>query len=233
LIVSEQVPRYTKNVTVPRERRYYEIRPLTTTFPHVPNHIGLEQDSPEVDCAPWIPATHPDGALYFFDKDKRLFTDTNMHDPELREEMEEFYEYLQKVIRYEAFVIPSNNYDLVLDIMPKEDGQIQWSYYYACHETRCLFWLDVYDANYMISEVFWATSPAHVKHRLEALYWTHWSLFPAVFDGRCLQPEVYDELVGILSHGCMGNYVSGSAFMIKLNGWYHRCHDLKIFDCPI
>jgi hypothetical protein len=113
-----------------------------------------------------------------------------MHDPELREEMEEFYEYLQKVIRYEAFVIPSNNYDLVLDIMPKEDGQIQWSYYYACHETRCLFWLDVYDANYMISEVFWATSPAHVsasqisfsisspipliwcaEHRLEALYW--------------------------------------------------------------
>ena len=37
---------------------------------------------------------------------------------------------------------------------------------------------------------------------------THWSFFPVVFDGRRLQPEVYDELIGILSHGCMGNYES-------------------------
>ena len=147
----------------------------------LPNHIGSEKGSSEGDCAPWIPATHPDGALYFFDKGrvralspllysvvtnpllKRLFTDTDMQDPELREEMEEFYHYLQKIIHYDGLVIPSNNYDLVLDIMPTEDGRMQWSYYYACHETRCLFWLDVYEANHMISEVFCVTSPAHVS----------------------------------------------------------------------
>ncbi|KAF8267957.1 hypothetical protein EI94DRAFT_1729155, partial [Lactarius quietus] len=106
------------------------------------------------------------------------------------------------VIHHKGFVIPSNNYDLVLELMVTEEWT-EWSYYYACHETRCLFWLDVYDANHMISEVFFVTSPAHVKHRLEGLYWNHWSLFPVVFDGRCLQPAVYDELVGILSHGCM------------------------------
>jgi hypothetical protein len=104
--------------------------------------------------------------------------------------MEEFYDCLQKIIRHETFTIPSNNYDLVLDIMPNEDGRVQWSYYYACHENRCLFWLDMYDANHMVSEVFCVTSPAHVsesqvlfsilspfpltwcaEHRLEALYW--------------------------------------------------------------
>jgi hypothetical protein len=104
--------------------------------------------------------------------------------------MEEFYDCLQKIIRHAAITIPSNNYDLVLDIMPTEDGRVQWSYYYACHETRCLFWLHPYDANHMISEVFCVTSPAHVsesqisssisspfsltrraEHRLEALYW--------------------------------------------------------------
>ena len=85
-----------------------------------------------------------------------------MYNPKLKEEMEMFYCHLQK--RYEGLIIPSNNYDLVLDIiMPTEDGKIQWSYYYACHETRCLFWLDVYDANHMISEVFCVTSPAHVS----------------------------------------------------------------------
>ena len=123
-------------------------------------------------------------------RSKRVFTDTDMHDPVLKDEMEEFYDYMQKVIIHGEFTIPSNNYDLVLDIMRAEDGRMQWSYYYACHETRCLFWLHLYDANHMISEVFYVTSPAHVsesqilssillrfpliwcaEHRLEALYW--------------------------------------------------------------
>jgi hypothetical protein len=207
LINSEQVPRYTKEVPVPRERTYYEIPPLTTTFLHVTEHIGLEQGSFKEDCAPWEPATHPDGALYFYDRDRRLFTDTDMQDPVLREEMEDFYNYLQRILIHEGVVIPSENYDLALDIMPSEDGQIQWSYYYACHGTRCLFWLDTYNASHMISELFGVKSPAHVKHRLEALYWTHWSLFPVVFDGRRLVSDVYDELVGILSHGSMGEFV--------------------------
>jgi hypothetical protein len=72
----DQVPRYTRNITVqvddiitifkclhllvrPRKRPDYEIQPLTTTF-------HPEQGPPE-NCAPWISATHPDGALYFFD----------------------------------------------------------------------------------------------------------------------------------------------------------------------
>lgn len=123
-------------------------------------------------------------------RSKRLFTDTDMHNSVLKVEMEEFYECIQKIKRHGAFEIPSNDYDLVLDIMPTDDGRMQWSYYYACHETRCLFWLHLYDANHMISEVFWVTSPAHVselqilssillpfpltwcaEHRLEALYW--------------------------------------------------------------
>jgi hypothetical protein len=112
-----------------------------------------------------------------------------MHDPELKEEMEHFYLYLQDILRVEQLTIPSGNCDLVLDIMPTVDGRMQWSYYYACHETRCLFWLEIYDGNFMISELDGVDSPAHVsesqsftsfplfpliwftEHRLEALYW--------------------------------------------------------------
>ena len=94
---------------------------------------------------------------------KRLFTDTDMQDPVLREEIEDFYSYLKKILDRERIVIPSKKYDLVLDIMPSEDGRIQWSYYYACHETRCLFWLDPYDASHMISELYGVKSPAHVS----------------------------------------------------------------------
>jgi hypothetical protein len=93
---------------------------------------------------------------------KRIFTDTDMHDPFFRDEIEEFYQYLQVMLRIDQLKIPSNNYDLVLDIVPIGD-RIQWSYYYACHETRCLFWLETYDADYMLSEVCGVNSLAHIS----------------------------------------------------------------------
>ena len=91
---------------------------------------------------------------------QRLFTDTDMYDTELREEMEEFHAYLMNIIRVEKINIPSKkkDYDLVLDIMPTEGPTILWSYYFACHKTRCLFWLDKYDAS---STIHGVDSPAH------------------------------------------------------------------------
>jgi hypothetical protein len=93
---------------------------------------------------------------------QRLFTDTDMYNPELREEMEEFYLYLEKTIRVEKLTIPSKkkDYDLVLDIMPTEGQTILWSYYFACHKARCLFWLDKYDAS---ATIYGVESPAHVS----------------------------------------------------------------------
>jgi hypothetical protein len=94
---------------------------------------------------------------------KRLFTDTDMHNKPMRDEIEDFYNYLQQLIHNEQLSIPSKNYDLVLDIMVTEDEQISWSCYYACHDARCLFWLEAYEAGYMISELFGVKSPAHVS----------------------------------------------------------------------
>jgi len=84
-----------------------------------------------------------------------------MHDPLSREEMEDFYSYLKKIERVELLTIPSENYDMVLDITLNEDNKTTWSYYYACHDTRCLFWLDRYDATYITSELDGVESPAH------------------------------------------------------------------------
>jgi len=133
-----------------------------------------------------------------------------MFNETLKEEMEDFYFYLQKIVRVDDLNL-SKNCDLVLDIMPNENNEIQWSYYYACHDTRCLFWLDDYDAKFMTSELDGVESPAHLKHRLEDLYWNHWSLFPVVIGGRRLPAGVYDELLGILAHGCVDVMTSKSS----------------------
>ena len=37
----------------------------------IPDQYGFEQDSMmQQDCAPWVPATHPDGGLYFYDAER-------------------------------------------------------------------------------------------------------------------------------------------------------------------
>jgi hypothetical protein len=93
---------------------------------------------------------------------KKLFTDTDMHNAIMRDEIEEFYDCLQ---RFDQQSIPSNNYDLVLDIMVTEtdDKQksISWSYYYACHDARCLFWLEDYDIKF--TRTLGVKSPAHIS----------------------------------------------------------------------
>jgi hypothetical protein len=67
----------------------FEVKPLTTTFPQYVVTLNdivqfngalssfaepgdSEPDSPhwQQDCSPWIPATHPDGALYFYDQER-------------------------------------------------------------------------------------------------------------------------------------------------------------------
>ena len=86
-----------------------------------------------------------------------------MHERKLKKEMEEFYSYLQETVRTDGLTIPSKDYDLVLDLMPNENKEMQWSYYYACHDTRCLFWLEEYDMTDVTSEVDGVESPAHLS----------------------------------------------------------------------
>jgi hypothetical protein len=86
-----------------------------------------------------------------------------MHNPAMMEEVEGFYDFLQRFLQNEDLPMPSKNYDLVLDIMVTDDKRILWSYYYACHDERCLFWLETYDASYMLSGLFGVKSPAHVS----------------------------------------------------------------------
>jgi hypothetical protein len=117
-----------------------------------------------------------------------------MHNPTMKEEIEHFYEYLQRLLQNDNLSIPSKNYDLVLDIMVTEDDErISWSYYYACHEARCLFWLETYDASYMISELFGVKSPAHVS----TLHLSHPEFLAVSTNVVCRAPVGVPLLVGL------------------------------------
>jgi hypothetical protein len=84
------------------------------------------------------------------------------------------------------------------------------------------------------------------EHRMEDLYWYinglfidwlprhrccpyryHWSLFPVIFEDRCLPPRVYDELIGMLAHGCVGEPMAlGSLGPSRMNDSDINCIDM-------
>ena len=118
-----------------------------------------------------------------------------MHNLTMREEIEHFYDFLQRLLLNEELTIPSKNCDLVLDIMVTDEDRISWSYYYACHDSRCLFWLETYDASYMLSELYGVKSPAHVS----TLHLSH-AEFLAIYNNVvCRAPFGVPLLVGLSS----------------------------------
>ncbi|KAH9011516.1 hypothetical protein EDB83DRAFT_2448163 [Lactarius deliciosus] len=193
--------RYERFDPISRSSLVDEIKPLTITFPHSPEPDVLGQGSL---VSSWTPAAHPEGALYFYDEKRKLFTDTNMHDEKLRYEAECFYDHLQTLPGAKELADLPGGYDLVLQIKTDQPLGLRWFYYYVSHKYRCLFWLQEYPVENLIQEgaqVVGVQSLAHIQHQLEHFYWAHWSLYPVSFDQHMLSKGVYDELLGMLVYG--------------------------------
>ncbi|KAI0263350.1 hypothetical protein BC834DRAFT_309446 [Gloeopeniophorella convolvens] len=172
--------------------------PLTVNLPH-------SYKFP--DSGDWTPVTSPGGALYFYHDRWRIYTDVYMYDPGLRTEVNEFAARLAD--RREMQTFPTDDYDLVLDVTTmKDSGEIIWSYYYVDHKTRTLFWLQHYDASEtLLYEAFGIQEPGHMKLRLEALYWVHWSLYPVGHGSRVFPRDACEKLLGILTSCSVGNTI--------------------------
>ncbi|KAH8989157.1 hypothetical protein EDB86DRAFT_3081157 [Lactarius hatsudake] len=143
----------------------------------------------------WVPATHPGGSLYFYNAERRIFTDVYMYDVDLSAEIHAFAALLD---RERTQPLPTEDYDLVLDIIKVTDDETVWAYYYADHVSKTLFWQDFYECeDSLLREVRGVREPGHVKLRLESLYWVHWSLYPGP-DWRKFPKNASNELLGAL-----------------------------------
>jgi hypothetical protein len=88
-----------------------------------------------------------------------------MYDPGLREEVQQSIELLkEKYVELEdqREFFPTSDYDLVLDIVQTRNKTIR-QYYFVDHNTKTLFWLDVYDMNHLLSDTVGAEEPGHIS----------------------------------------------------------------------
>ncbi len=92
---------------------------------------------------------------------KRIFTDVYMYDPDLSAEIHAFAALLDSE---RTSPLPTNNHDLVLDIIKTEDDETIWAYYYVDHDARALFWQDYYECgDSLLREVHGVQEASHVS----------------------------------------------------------------------
>ena len=151
-----------------------------------------------------------------------------MYDYTLSKEIQAFAIYLDRT-RTPATPLPTQNYDLVLDVMMEND-EIIWAYYYVDHDTKTLFWKDVYECrDNLLSEIRGVQEASHVSAsfsvcrltpfgsmiwslpglRLESLYW--WDI----------DSSIYFQLTTV--EGYIGHFIplapTGSVVHFR---WTHR-----------
>ncbi|KAA1477115.1 hypothetical protein DENSPDRAFT_875059 [Dentipellis sp. KUC8613] len=195
----EDVSRYISDYIVPGQDSINTVPAMTIHFPHT------EEDS----CGEWTAVLHPEGALYFYHRQKRVFTDNYMYDATTREELECFIDYLDDLVLALHGSWPSTSCDRVMEITPGEDGGMNWRYYCIEHETRSMFWIEDYDCELLTYDLKGVTSMAHLKLTIESNYWEHWVLYPE--GPQEIPMGLRDELLAICIHSAIDDMTSPSS----------------------
>ncbi|KAJ6452222.1 hypothetical protein C8R45DRAFT_1113096 [Mycena sanguinolenta] len=174
----ETIGRYTRKATIPTDPTAFSIPPLTMFV------------RPNTPPDGWTACEHPEGALYFFHEEKRVFTDANIFSTETRVFINDNLRAMNDFIRVHSVHLEPG-VDLVLDEYIYSDGSKGCQYYFVNHLGRCVFWMDNTESDVfpVTFEVKCMASASHIRHELEAQYWA--------FE---VTHEIVDELRDIVLH---------------------------------
>ncbi|KAF9444838.1 hypothetical protein P691DRAFT_304969 [Macrolepiota fuliginosa MF-IS2] len=138
----------------------------------------------------WTPILHPDGVVYFFNKNKNIFTDAHIYNKTVYKCLRAYLATIEDFLRRTDHENLTGDCDLVLDLLPnnpdqwdKENGaytgDYDCRYYFVDHKTKAVFWLDMFPANLFETNVKGVSCKTHLRHEIEAQYWYHCQLFPS------------------------------------------------------
>ncbi|KAJ7254805.1 hypothetical protein C8J57DRAFT_1136818 [Mycena rebaudengoi] len=165
--------------TAPEFLNRYERR---ETIPKISTALTLAPQSRafQLDCpVGWKAHVHPEGARYYSNETKLIFTDALLHDPNAFESLTRFLDLIESFFLGNG-IVREEKVDLVLHLVKDESEGYSCKYYFADHRARTIFWYDEFEANKFdrCHEVYGAISPQHIGIELSAQYWLHCELFP-------------------------------------------------------
>ncbi|KAH7886377.1 hypothetical protein F5I97DRAFT_1274383 [Phlebopus sp. FC_14] len=186
---ASQIDRYDRKVLIKMHRSPVRIRALQRVF--------QDPTDPSVKT-PWISCTHPEGALYFYHTERRVFTDSDIRRTRNLDAIEDCSHRLFQSAKQNGLNLPDSNIELALELSRDETTKRKVClYYFVDLERKLLFWLEDFDPSGMYGNVRGVKEPTHIKCALEMQYWWHCELYP--YD-RVLQSATFYELRGLIIH---------------------------------
>jgi hypothetical protein len=89
-----------------------------------------------------------------------------MYDPSLRDEVQKSAEFLHERLtglEDRGIYFPTGDYDLVIDIVKTKDKKTIRQYYFVNHNTRTLFWLELYGMGRLLNDTVGVQEPGHIS----------------------------------------------------------------------
>ncbi|EPQ51500.1 hypothetical protein GLOTRDRAFT_140929 [Gloeophyllum trabeum ATCC 11539] len=209
-------PEFVTAISTSRIARYNrgdKIRPRTEAYDfRIPvNKPQGVQAATDAIPGGWKAYVHPEGALYFFHADQRIFTEADVRDSDIRSFIDSCVCEIKSVLEVSGLErIPGS--ELALEVLeePDADGNVHRTcgYYFVDVSLRSLFWLEEYDAASMLVEIEGETSEDHIRSELEARFWSHCEFFP---EPRDVPDEYVKELMAILVHASIDGITSSAS----------------------
>ncbi|KIJ66627.1 hypothetical protein HYDPIDRAFT_26959 [Hydnomerulius pinastri MD-312] len=165
-------------------------------LPCMPGNFCFAKNPPQG----WTACIHPEGALYYYNSQMRVFTDADLTDKKIANDINLCAKKLYGQAKEKQMW--SEDAELTLEIM-EDGGKDVCGYYFARHSCRQLFWLEDIDIRKsdliypMVHKVKVITKPSQLKYAMESQYWWHCALFP---NHRRLPGSVLREVKQIIVH---------------------------------
>jgi len=93
---------------------------------------------------------------------QRIVTETWIWDSKKMRELHKFIEQIEDFTRSRNVYQPKDTH-LVLELVEDAVGHFWCAYYYVCHSTRNVFWLEKHDISEFVSEVRGELYPTHIS----------------------------------------------------------------------
>ncbi|KIK36670.1 hypothetical protein CY34DRAFT_16240 [Suillus luteus UH-Slu-Lm8-n1] len=149
-IPPSDVNRYDRKRTVPRTKDHVFIKPGKKVF----------EDPPP--SSRWEPIAHPEGALYYYDETRRIYTDADLSRPSTLSAIDAFADQVYNDARADPDVEITTKTELVVE----DIDESTCGYYFVEQDTRCVFWLERFDAELLFENIRGVKNMGHISNML-------------------------------------------------------------------
>ncbi|KAG1747680.1 hypothetical protein EDB19DRAFT_1630622, partial [Suillus lakei] len=146
----------------------------------------------------WEAFTHPEGALYFYNAQRRILTDANLYKHKNVDVITTCADRIFEIAMTQDIDLPEYT-ELALEIMDERgQGCGACGYYFADPSNRSIFWVHPFQAEPIFGNVKGVKSPSHIN----CMCRMHCELFP---NNRGIEEPLFLEVKELIVHAISGD----------------------------